>query len=156
MSEKTCTVCKQSKPLGDYYNFKKSKDGKSWRCKECDKNTTIDSRRRRYEKSRVQQRVAQRKSKYGLTDEMFKELFSSQKGLCACCSVPLDESFSVHHARNKLVVDHCHETGIVRGLVCTMCNKGIGLLGDNAEGLYKAYTYLQTFENLTHPLRVRC
>jgi hypothetical protein len=148
MDYKTCTVCKETKPLEAYYNFAKAKDGKSWRCKDCDKNTTMDSRKRRYEVSRIQQRHATRKFKYGITELEFKELYETQKGLCACCNVSLTDAFEVSHAKNKLVIDHCHSTNKVRGLLCTMCNKGIGLLGDNAEGLYKAYTYLKNFEDI--------
>lgn len=145
---KTCTVCKQTKPLEDYYNLKASKDGKSWRCKECDKHTTIDSRRRRYERSRVQQRQANRKAKYGITEVEFNEILLSQKGKCGCCGETLTDEFEKRHARNKLVIDHCHATGAVRGLLCTMCNKGIGLLGDTSTSLYKAYKYLKKFEDI--------
>ncbi len=146
--EKTCTVCKQIKPLEDYYSSKASKDGKSWRCKECDKNTTLESRRQRWKKARVQQRNANRKAKYGITEEEFSKIFQDQKGLCACCEVELTDDFVARHSKTKLVIDHCHKTGKVRGLLCTMCNKGIGLLGDNAEGLHKAYTYLKTFADI--------
>ncbi len=148
MTCKACTVCKQTKPLGEYYKHAGSKDGKSWRCKECDKIATMDSRKRRYEKSRQQQRVAKRKCSYGLSDEQFNELLLSQKGLCQSCGVTLTDAFTANHARNKLVIDHCHVTLKVRGLICTMCNKGIGLLGDNADGLYKAYNYLKKFEDI--------
>lgn len=146
MSHKVCTVCKETKPLEEYYNLKAAKDGKSWRCKECDKNTTLHSRKVRYERSRLQQRHANRKAKYGLTEGEFNKLLTLQGGKCECCGELLTDEFEKQHARNKLVIDHCHKTGEVRGLLCTMCNKGIGLLGETADSLYKAYKYLKKFE----------
>lgn len=54
---------------------------------------------------------------------------------CACCEkIVLSES--------DLKIDHCHETGAVRGLLCHSCNVGIGGLGDNLDGLKKAAYYL--------------
>ena len=44
---------------------------------------------------------------------------------------------------SPLVVDHCHVTGAIRGPLCYGCNSGIGLLGDNLEGVLRAVTYLQ-------------
>lgn len=148
MTCKTCTVCGQKKPLEAYYNLKAAKDGKSWRCKECDKNTTMESRKKRYERSRVQQRHAQRKFKYGLTEEDFNNLLALQENKCGCCGETLTDEFERRHAKNKLVIDHCHETGGVRGLLCTMCNKGIGLIGDTSISLYRAYKYLKKYEEI--------
>jgi hypothetical protein len=42
----------------------------------------------------------------------------------------------------KVCIDHDHETGIVRGILCNSCNVGIGLLGDSVEGLERAIRYL--------------
>jgi len=58
-------------------------------------------------------------------------LFEAQRGICACCLVsPIK------------VVDHDHNTGEVRGLLCQACNRGIGQLGDTKVGLEKAVAYL--------------
>jgi hypothetical protein len=65
-----------------------------------------------------------------------------QNGVCAICSCP--ETVK-HHSTNEiqpLVVDHDHGTGRVRGLLCTRCNKGIGLLKHNPEFLRAAADYL--------------
>lgn len=147
MAVKTCTVCNKEKTLDEFYNLKATPDGKSYRCKICDKETTMDSRKKRYLRSRVQQRHAQRKCKYGITEEDFNALLESQEGKCPCCGKVLSEEFGRHHLPNKLVVDHCHKDSYVRGLLCTMCNKGIGLLGDNSEAVFKAYLYLKAAED---------
>ena len=56
-------------------------------------------------------------------------------------------------APNKgvLCVDHCHETGIFRGWLCSPCNRSIGQLGDNLEGLARAAAYLQTAYSAAPP-----
>jgi hypothetical protein len=71
---------------------------------------------------------------YGLTPEGYAELLKSQSGKCALCGAIPDKIL--------LHVDHCHNTGEVRGLLCFNCNAGIGHLKDNAELCYKASVYL--------------
>ena len=69
---------------------------------------------------------------------------------CECCGKKNIESLVVGEKRcskNKLLVDHCHETGEFRGWICRNCNQGIGKLGDDVEGLVKALNYLLRFKN---------
>ena len=99
-------------------------------------------RRRKYrkanpEKQRECRRKWQLKSKYGLTEAEHEAMLEQQNGLCRICG-----------KAEKLVVDHNHETGKVRGLLCPGCNKGIGFLGDTSEGVQKALTYLQNSEKI--------
>ena len=72
---------------------------------------------------------------YGLTQEDFNRMLKDQKGVCALCSQPPTES-------KNFCVDHDHETGRVRGLLCTRCNRGLGLLGDTLEHVERAVEYL--------------
>ena len=78
------------------------------------------------------------KREYGITPERYDELFACQGGKGAICGA--------QSPRKKLAVDHCHETGKVRGLLCGSCNTGLGKLGDNIEGLRKALQYLEGVE----------
>lgn len=73
---------------------------------------------------------------YGISLEQFEELLDHQGGGCALCGKSLDAM------NRRMNVDHCHETGEVRGILCTGCNTGLGHLGDNIEGLQKALAYL--------------
>ena len=146
METKVCSVCKQDLPLEDFHRSKSSRDGRGYRCAKCDYSAQKEYKKRRYETYKVQRRTVQRKHKYGLTDEQFTKLLGDQCGKCACCGVELDDSWTRQHKHNKLVIDHDHKTGLVRGLLCTMCNKGLGLLGDNLEGLQKAVDYLKKHE----------
>lgn len=75
-------------------------------------------------------------SKYRMSVEEYNELFIKQNGCCGCCGkhqIDLDR---------RLAVDHNHETGEIRGLLCFSCNTGLGKLGDNLEGVLKMLEYL--------------
>lgn len=64
--------------------------------------------------------------KYGLTQEQFREMLQAQGGLCAICRQPETRLHPKTHAPHALAVDHCHEKGHVRGLLCWRCNTSIG------------------------------
>lgn len=74
---------------------------------------------------------------YGLTGEQYGQMFIEQCGNCAICGRNQSE-FDY-----KLAVDHCHETGKVRGLLCRPCNQALGLLQEKAEIVSKAADYLR-------------
>jgi hypothetical protein len=71
--------------------------------------------------------------KYGLTTEQMTELLVEQRGLCAICG----------RAGAELVVDHCHLTGVVRGLLCSPCNRALGHFIDAPWVCRAAALYLQ-------------
>lgn len=66
------------------------------------------------------------KQRYGLTVQQWNELFASQGMSCACC-----RTTQPRQKRAPWVVDHCHDTGVVRGILCNSCNRVIGWLGDD-------------------------
>lgn len=71
------------------------------------------------------------KRKYGITPEKFDEMSASQNGACAVCG-----------STERLVIDHDHETGAVRGLLCNSCNLALGLAGDSVDRLMALAAYL--------------
>lgn len=75
--------------------------------------------------------------KYGLSKTDYEQLLASQNGACASCGRKLFRT-----GPGAAVVDHDHKTGLVRGLLCHRCNTGIGMLGDTAQGVFRAYEYL--------------
>lgn len=86
-----------------------------------------------WERMRQRERLLQRK--YGISLEEYHELLERQDGGCAICGVePADCAV--------LDVDHDHETGRVRGLLCNAHNRALGLFKDNAAWLQKAVDYL--------------
>ncbi|AFK13461.1 endonuclease VII [Yersinia phage YpP-G] len=78
---------------------------------------------------------------YGITLDDYEEMLESQKGLCKICGT---EGFAMNPKvhKIKLVVDHCHTKGNVRGLLCHNCNRALGLLKDNVKSLQAAIEYL--------------
>jgi len=59
----------------------------------------------------------------------------SQGGICAICKKPPQQN-------KRLAVDHCHTTGDIRGLLCDLCNRGLGFFQDDIERIAIAIVYL--------------
>ena len=74
--------------------------------------------------------------KRGLTEESLKDLYAFQNNCCAICGRPFAAVGAVH-------IDHDHHSGRTRGLLCSRCNNGIGMLGESVDALQKAIDYLQ-------------
>lgn len=78
---------------------------------------------------------------YKIDYDQYERMYLEQGGVCKICG---GESFLLcPTARIKLVVDHCHATGVVRGLLCHNCNRGLGLFQDSQDSLEKAVQYLK-------------
>lgn len=75
------------------------------------------------------------KRRYGVTVEQYDQMLLKQNGLCAICG-------RVDETGKRLAVDHSHETGKIRGLLCTGCNTGLGKFKDSSQLLNKAATYI--------------
>jgi len=82
-------------------------------------------------KYRAAQLARTRRRKYGISQEVFDEMLADQGERCLIC-----------RRKRKLCVDHDHETGEVRGLLCQQCNIGLGAFGDNPRYLRRAIRYL--------------
>jgi hypothetical protein len=66
----------------------------------------------------------------------WRAMLKAHQGLCAICQKPQSGK------RENLFIDHCHATGVVRGLLCTNCNRGLGGFKDNIDSLRRAIAYL--------------
>lgn len=85
------------------------------------------------------------KKNWGLTLEQYEQMLAEQDGVCAICKKPetaLQGNGPRAHVVRYLAVDHDHETGRVRGLLCGACNMGLGQFGDDTEQLMAAVAYL--------------
>ena len=123
---KTCTKCGEQKTPDSFYVIKKT--GRlHGSCKECFKKKADESRKRLGKDHLLDRDLRWR---YGITLEQYKN-FDQNCNICG----------SSEEGRGfKMNVDHDHETGIVRGLLCNSCNRGLGLLGE--DNLLKAIQYL--------------
>lgn len=89
--------------------------------------------------SREQGRNYSLQMKYGLTREEYNEMLERQGGGCAICASKTPGS-----KRHFFCVDHCHDTGLVRGLLCCSCNMALAQVGDTLEGVMRFVSYIKT------------
>jgi len=138
---KTCRDCKEEKELSEFpsqgggklrpycklcYNLKQKENReanpeqirKAWK-RASGKYYTTDRRRNKTLRA------------YGLTEETYNAMYDSQGGLCKICDREL-----------PLVVDHCHESSVIRGLLCDRCNVGLGCFQDDVDRMKRAIEYL--------------
>jgi len=130
---KRCSKCKEEKPLSSFYSNKTTSDGLQRECKKC-----CSERHKEWNKKNKHKKARhQIKYKYGITYEEYELYLDKQSYKCAICSIHQDE------LSKKLNIDHNHETGEVRGLLCSNCNTALGLLKDNVDLFNKAIEYLE-------------
>lgn len=79
---------------------------------------------------------------YGVTLEWYNDRLEEQNGTCAICKEP--ETTKIRGKTISLSVDHCHNTGTARGLLCTSCNRGLGMFRDKVDYLKSAIEYLES------------
>lgn len=136
---KTCIKCETTKSYEEFYAAKTTKDKRQSVCKVCDRLR----RKKHYEDKPHLARANWLKLKYNITTEDYKQLFDKQGCKCAICGTK--ENYRIVKGERQytyMVVDHCHTTGLVRGLLCYTCNVGIGMLRDNPDYLKSAIEYL--------------
>lgn len=75
----------------------------------------------------------------GVEATIYVELLKAQGGVCAICSGRNPKGSAGKH----FAIDHCHDSGVVRGLLCSACNQALGLLGDDPARMRRAATYVE-------------
>jgi hypothetical protein len=124
---KRCADCKQYKSYEEFPRNKNTKDGYHCYCKACNNARNYESRERLHGGSRHYH--LKRRYGIGADDEFVRQ----QGGVCAICGRADPEH-----------VDHDHETGDVRGILCFNCNGGLGQFRDSIDALVAAAAYLDT------------
>ncbi|RWO22804.1 endonuclease VII domain-containing protein [Mesorhizobium sp.] len=147
-STKICSSCNSEKPLSLFGRQSGYRDGHRNQCNACrsrkqaaytktdagkasQKRFVSSAERREKRKWRV------RHKKYGMSRDSFSEMLLAQNGRCALCSTDKPGS------RYGFCIDHCHETGRVRGILCHNCNSALGKLGDTPTSISRALAYVQ-------------
>ncbi len=127
--ERHCKDCDGTLHLGDNWSEARARK-RTYVCTPCS-----------HERNRKRPKGVNRSSwlmrNYGLTIEDYDMMYVEQEGSCAICGVHSSE------IPMSLAVDHCHDTGAVRGLLCTSCNTTLGNMGDNPALLREAAKYLE-------------
>ena len=128
-------MCGKFLPLSSFNKHSRSKDGHQNFCRDCNKKKVNEwdscPRNRRRRKLR---------KKYGITLEDYDQMLKNQDYKCKICGTTETRNKSTEY----LVVDHCHKSKKVRGLLCDYCNVGLGRFEDNTERMQKAIEYLRS------------
>lgn len=132
MANKMCSKCGIEKCMSKFHKNSNRKDGHDNRCKECKRRSFVYT-----DEMYIRNKRNNLMSKFGLTLEDYNEMFDKQNGCCAICGT--------HQAEltRSLAVDHSHENGHIRGLLCQPCNTALGKFKDSIEMLDKASQYLK-------------
>jgi hypothetical protein len=159
MEKKTCIKCGDEKTIDQFplTSYKKQDGTRATRteCKTCfnrkrderrKRNGISDTRRKAqsdkstkyYQTREEKRRDRDLKSKYGIGLNEYNHMLVQQNYGCKICGLSHTETRT-----GVLDVDHCHTTGLVRGLLCTDCNNGLGRFKDNTEILRRAINYLE-------------
>lgn len=149
---KLCRKCQVVKPLSAYSPGDRSADGYRYTCKECDNERLrakyaddplpkrLQNARWYYKKeSREGRRERMLMKNYGMTLYDYEALMDLQDHRCRICRHKEGE-----RGRGVLTVDHCHKTGVIRGLLCDPCNRALGMFLESPEVLRAAIEYLET------------
>jgi hypothetical protein len=107
---------------------------------------SITWKRANPEKARATERRTHLRENYGVTDAQYDAMLLGQNGVCAVCRNPEQSNWQRRGrpaaSLRRLCVDHDHETGAVRGLLCNQCNMGLARFRDSAQFLRAAAEYL--------------
>ncbi|MBH1939238.1 endonuclease VII domain-containing protein [Streptomyces sp. AV19] len=141
-----CGTCREVKPFARFSPRGQRKGITLYKsnCKDCAATRARDWYARNTDQGLTNRRRLQLKQNYGITPEEYEQLLEQQGGVCAICQQP-ERTIDPRSKRPyvRLPVDHCHDTGRVRGLLCHRCNRAIGLLGDDIDLLVAAIDYLK-------------
>lgn len=163
---KACSTCKVTKPFTEFHANRSKKDGLQAQCKVCMRKAVDAWQKKNLKKVRattaawakrsvikpdsavalnggtlteaearyLRYRTRKKVRKHGITEDAYRSLLDRAAGVCMICGDPPEDDFHL---------DHDHETGKVRGLLCHLCNKGLGQFKDDPERLIKAAEYLR-------------
>lgn len=127
---KYCKKCGVSKPRSEFYAHK-TKDGLQGTCKEC-----VKLKSRLWNKqNKDRKHYKEIENRYGLSPDEYLRKLNAQQHKCPICEQKIE---------GRPCVDHCHDTGVVRDLLCRCCNLLLGYSKDNEKTLQNAVKYLQT------------
>jgi|APSaa5957512535_1039671.scaffolds.fasta_scaffold03125_18 hypothetical protein len=125
---KKCTQCKKEKHITEFNlkgDKKKCKTGRRSYCKVCSKAYWLAH-------------------KFNITLKDYDKMLSNQNNKCGICQTSFNSIDKRTGNQRAFAVDHDHKSNEIRGLLCSKCNIGLGLLGDTLEDLHKAVKYLES------------
>ena len=143
---KYCSKCKETLPREKFHRQSRSKSGLQDWCISCRFNHKR-TEKRAYDKARYHEKKEDWQGwyysrHYGIDLHEYKRRLEEQSNVCAICKGTCPTG-------RRLAVDHCHESGKVRGLLCTKCNSLLGQANSSLTILKEAQLYLERFNEQT-------
>ena len=137
---KQCSKCKKELYIGEFHKQSESKDGHDSQCKACkNKHHRLANKKKLEMHDALEQHL---KYKYKITYDEFEKTWNNQNGCCAICLDELPDLMVYENRRRGYSIDHNHETGEFRGILCLTCNTMIGMSKDSVFVLERAIKYL--------------
>ena len=130
---KFCSLCEQFLDRSNFYKDSSRKDGVTAYCKICKRSANSKWREANPNKVKQNNTWNRRQNTYGVDKDIFEKMLYDQNFQCKICFINID---------NSAHVDHDHETGRVRGVLCRRCNVGLGFFKDSIKNLKSAIEYL--------------
>lgn len=129
---KQCIECKKHLPLSEFTVKSNARDGLEYWCKKCNMD---------------RKRNSDLRSHYGISSKQYDRMFAEQGGVCACCGQP-ETRKRINQPKgseeiSRLHVDHDHQTGKVRALLCGDCNTALGMMDENPDRIHKLKEYAE-------------
>ncbi len=138
---RTCNICNQTKPLSEFYQTIRNGEpyGYHGKCKSC----YVKKQQEKYDS--IKKRDENLKRVYGIGIQEYNTLLEQQNHRCAICESidPKGRKSGRGGGVDVFYVDHDHKTGKVRGLLCNICNRTMGYIGENSGVLEEMIKYLQ-------------
>jgi hypothetical protein len=131
---KLCLRCEGWLPEDQFWAKAKAPDGLAGECVPCSARRTRDWGRSNPDKVTD----GQLRKTFGIGLDEFNAMLARQGGACAICG----SDDPGHRNARRLYVDHCHDSGAIRGLLCNNCNRGLGFLRDSPDLVRIAADYL--------------
>ncbi|NBR32848.1 MAG: hypothetical protein EBS87_11685 [Sphingomonadaceae bacterium] len=132
MTQKHCQTCGFTKPIEEFWKGQSA-------CVPCSKYKAKNRWNSRSPKKRLEQHL---RYKYGISHSEFQEAWDKQSGNCAICEDALPDLMTYDQRRRGYAIDHNHETGDFRGVLCLKCNSLLGMASDSIDVLHSAIRYL--------------
>jgi hypothetical protein len=124
-----CTKCIFDKPIEEFHRNTSKASGHQSQCKKC-----VGEYCKVYQaqpENRAKARSNKRKSLYGISDTEYLALLEDQDFSCAACGVEFVVDGDGYPIDKFVHLDHCHDTGTIRGILCNGCNLALGHLKDD-------------------------
>ena len=142
VTDKTCTKCGESKDLDEFYVHPLTRDRRQSRCKRCQNRDSAERYRNTSIETRAKRIATIKARKYGMTLDELRSIIDAHDENCDLCGKP-DTTHRKRTWTRQLTLDHDHETGRFRGLLCSPCNLALGNANNDPALLRRMADYIE-------------